>query len=325
MTFHLAVTDLQRLNSYLSADSYFQGTAKVRGNRDDYRPLRLNRRDHKYKQLRKYEMNGDVVYAARLYNTDLVYYHRDHIILDTTTNWTSNSTVAFMNAVLPHWIDITVHKNKFWVRVNANGKTGVWFMPDPTRKLKIMVDPINAYKPLPQHVQAMVVETRRVDRKAANQLYKPFKEYFQWAHAMFEMGAAEQMAAVELKYPVSADDHAERDENGRPTKTFWEVERDYMSNGFYKLKELVSGKITPDLYPKLLTQAVGCSRSFRTYWRDNSKLFYIDTTAKAHKAWLQKTLVDFEQAYKWEVRPNDRSFPSQVIRVEVSEQIRIGE
>lgn len=328
MTFHLATEDIKRLNSYLAADTYYQQTDPIRGSRKDYRPLRLNRRDHKYKQLRKYtDSNNQTYYAARLYNTDLVEYHQDHIILDTTTSWKSNSTIAFMNAVLPQWVDIVTHKDKFWVRVNANGTTGVWFMPDPSRKLKIMVDPINQYKPVPQHVQAMRVETRRVDRKTANQLYKPFKEYFQWVHAMFEMDAAEQMVDIALDYPVRAADHKpeNKDENGVPKKSFWATERDYASNGFSKLAELVSTGANPDDYAKIMTLALCCARGFRTWWRNEEKLFYIDTNAKAHKAWMQKFLVDNAQAYKWEVRPNDLSFPSQVIRVEVSEQIRIGE
>ena len=327
--FALATEDIKRLPSWLAADTYYQQTAPIRGSRKDYRPIRLNRRDHRHKQLRKYGEGDSTYYAARLYRTDLVEYHRDHIILDTTCEWTSNSTVAFVNAVIPYWLNFTVHKDKYWVRIDSQGNPGSWFMPDPSKKLKIMVDPTDGYKPVAQDVDAMKVEMRRVDRKAANQLYKSVKDYFQWAHMIFEIDAAEQMVAMEMDYPVNIADHKPEnlDENGQPKESFWQRERNYVSNNSAasaRLAELVSGEVNPDDFPKILTLSLSMSRAIRTWYRRDNQLFNIDTSEKAHKAWLQKFIVDQAQAYKWEHRPNDGGFPSQIIRVNVSEPIRVG-
>lgn len=324
MTFAISTDDLEYIPSWLAADTYFQQTKAIRGTDKSYVPLRECRRDHKYKNLRKCtDDQGNIYYAARLYSTDLIEYHRDHIIINTATSWTTASSIAFIQAVSPQWLCTWTHKDRFWMRIAGSPI----FTPDMTRRLKIMVDPIEGYRPIPQTLEVGKVEMRRVDRKAANQLYKPMKEYFEWAKAMDAMEAMDQMVAIALDYPVEASAH-EKDGDGVPLRSFWHVERDFIADGERKLAELVSQPaISPDDFPKILTYSLGMARGLRGLWRPagHSKLFYVESNAKANKTWLQKFMVYQAKAYKWEYRPNDNGFPSQPFRVSVSEQMRVGE
>lgn len=320
MTFAISTDDLEYIPSWLAADTYFQQTPKIRGTDGSYKPLRECRRDHKYKNLRKCEdANGNIYYAARLYQTDLIEYHRDHIIINTATSWTTASSIAFIQAISPNWLGVWTHKDRFWMRIAGSHI----FTPDMTRRLKIMVDPINDYRPIPQTIEVGKVEMRRVDRKAANQLYKPMKEYFEWAKAMDAMEAMDQMVAIALDYPVEASAHSDEEVRG-----FWRAESDFLTDGERKLAELVSqSAINPEDFPKILTYSLGMARSLRGHWRVGSspKMFYVESNAKANKSWLQKFMVYQAKAYNWEYRPNDNGFPSQPFRVSVSEQMRIGE
>lgn len=322
MSFFASFEDCKRINSYLAADTYYQQTKPIRGKTHlNYRPLRSNRRDHQYKALwQREDAHGNKYYAAKLYNTDLIEYHPDHIILNTSTSWTSASTKEFFNAILPNWITVQLHKDQFWVSVYGSP----YFIPKTN--LRISVDGSDGYLPLNQELTAKQVHMRRVNRKQANALYKPMAEFFEWVNAMEKLECLDQMVAIALDYPVETSAHAVNDEGDR--RSFWQTERDYCANANGQIAELVSkaGGVTQEDFPKLVTLILGMNRGLRSnYIRSGADItFWVDSSAKAIKAYTQKLLVEQANAYVWEHRAYDRSFPSQIIRVQDSEQIIIN-
>lgn len=323
MSFFASFEDCKRLNSYLHADTYYQQTKPIRGKTHlNYRPLRSNRRDHSYKALHlREDSSGNKYYAAKLYNTDLIEYHPDHIVLNTATTWFSRSTQEFFNAVLPHWAHVIVHKDNFWVSVSGSP----YFIPNKSTKLRINVDGSDWYKPVKQEVSAMQVHMRRVNRKQANALYKPLAGFFEWVNAMEKLECLDQMVAIALDYPVELDAHQVNEAGER--RSFWHTERNFCERGGDKFAELVSkaGGATPEDFPKMVTLILSMNRGLRSSWRSTSpKTFWVESTTQAIKAFTQKLLVSKADAYTWEHREYDRRFPSQVIRVQDSELITVG-
>lgn len=338
MTFYSGFSDLKQIHSYLGADSYFQQTKPVRGKPNDYRPLRSNRRDHQYKSLSvRKTPNGETYYAARLYQTDLIEYHPNHLIVNTTTNWTSTSTKQFFEAVLPDWVQVTTHKDGWWARI-ARRVDGIsqwtpWFKTRMDHKLKIQIDSVNGYTPTQQTIHVSEIEMRGVDRKDANALYKPYKEFFAWVNAMDAMEALAPIVCAELKCPLEwrpqdmADMHSHR-----ANKSVGDYIKDYLNTGrdnTWKMRkelleqfvELASaeGLANPANYPSILTLYLCATSKVRSsYWcRVGERTLTVDANAKSIKTSIQKFLVDSNDTYVWSAWKygENGNFPTQPYRV----------
>lgn len=102
------VTDMPDLLNYEQALAHYNNTKPIRGS--DIRPIceGANGRRKKHMQICK---RGDVV-ACRLYRTDLLEFHPNGDIFITTGEWCSQSSLHFINALLPYgmWANIQNHK-----------------------------------------------------------------------------------------------------------------------------------------------------------------------------------------------------------------------
>ena len=118
--FSSQVTDMPSLLNYEQALEHYNTTVPIRGS--DIRPIceGANGRRKKHMQICK---RGDVI-ACRLHDTDLLEFHPNGDIFITTGEWCSQSSLHFINALLPRrnfgiWANIQNHKAVLTIEGNA--------------------------------------------------------------------------------------------------------------------------------------------------------------------------------------------------------------
>lgn len=170
------------LRNYEQAKAHFEGTKPIRGS--NLVPIGNRRKQ----QARIMEgRDGDIV--CRLYNTDVLTYHKDDSITLTLGGWSSTSTRAFINEILP---DAGVHSanGQPWFdgyAVNGDGKIqlGNWLLGSHKihRLERREVPQSSRYTfVFPEYVllNPEPVVQHRILRKEANavrETYLPFKKY----------------------------------------------------------------------------------------------------------------------------------------------------
>ena len=107
------ITDMPDLLNYEQALAHYNNTKPIRGS--DIRPIceGANGRRKKHMQIcKRITKQRGVVIACRLYDTDLLEFHPNGDIFITTGEWCSQSSLHFINALLPYgmWANIQNHK-----------------------------------------------------------------------------------------------------------------------------------------------------------------------------------------------------------------------
>lgn len=152
------------IRSFEDCEDRYAKTKPIRGK--GIVPIESRRKQHM--QIIKYEGS----YALKLYDTEVVTYHRDGRIVINTKGWSTQSTCAFIAASLPSsW---SCHKN---------------------RRTMYVVDRASNYaayivgdKPLTLHPNglvdgAMTPYKKIVDREVSKKLRAPFKDFIKWTKA----------------------------------------------------------------------------------------------------------------------------------------------
>lgn len=112
-------TGVPAINNYGEAKRIFERIPPWRGCGEHERPI-AKRRD-KHKMIVR--LNNDDI-ACRLYNTDVVTYHKDDTI--SIRRYDTASTVEFANAVLPWELQTTMHLGQMWVRMETVPRPQQW-------------------------------------------------------------------------------------------------------------------------------------------------------------------------------------------------------
>lgn len=119
------VTDMPSLLNYEQALEHYNNTIPIRGS--DLRPIceGANGRRKKHMQIcKRITKQRGVVIACRLYDTDLLEFHPNGDIFITTGEWCSQSSLHFINALLPRrnfgiWANIQNRKAVLTIEGNA--------------------------------------------------------------------------------------------------------------------------------------------------------------------------------------------------------------
>jgi len=123
--FYSQVTDMPSLLNYEQALEHYNNTIPIRGS--DLKPIceGANGRRKKHMQIcKRITKQRGVVIACRLYDTDLLEFHPNGDIFITTGEWCSQSSLHFINALLPRrnfgiWANIQNRKAVLTIEGNA--------------------------------------------------------------------------------------------------------------------------------------------------------------------------------------------------------------
>jgi hypothetical protein len=154
------------LHNWMDAKAYHDSIKPVRTN--GVRPIGNRRK--KEANIRE---EADAI-ICRLYETDVVTYHKDGRIEVRLDGWVSQSTSAFISAALE---PVGVRHNRLWITATASDTyTGGWLALDPNEVntfVRIGSGDLKFLNPVP-------TKTHIVNRKATNNVrrqYKPFLDY----------------------------------------------------------------------------------------------------------------------------------------------------
>ena len=123
--FYSQVTDMPSLLNYEQALEHYNTTVPIRGS--DIRPIceGANGRRKKHMQIcKRITKQRGVVIACRLHDTDLLEFHPNGDIFITTGEWCSQSSLHFINALLPRrnfgiWANIQNRRAVLTIEGNA--------------------------------------------------------------------------------------------------------------------------------------------------------------------------------------------------------------
>lgn len=205
----ISTDGIPTLNTFAEAQRYFDSIKPWRGsNNEESRPLTGRRDKHKMIVRRN---NGDI--ACRLYNTDVVVYHRDGDI--SIKRYDTHSTVEFANRLLPWELRTTMHLGQMWVCMDTlqpglilaslERKTRHYLREglEPLRFRRIMRHnaPQMAYECVNPHAH-MPAQRRMLDKERTKQVRGQLKAFEQWAKAV--LGFNEGRPPQDTQHTLSA-------------------------------------------------------------------------------------------------------------------------
>jgi hypothetical protein len=145
-------------------------TSPIRGRSPECKPLGKRRNTHV--TIRK---DADESIACRLYNTDVVTYHKDGRIDIRLDGWASQSTIAFIEEVLN--VRGCIQHNHAWIGATVQGSTQVGMYAMHSQGVNTFRR--NGHGDL-EFQNPMQIKTHKINRAGANNVrkaYKPFKDY----------------------------------------------------------------------------------------------------------------------------------------------------
>jgi len=162
--------ELPTLYNWMDATLKERDTQPIRGRNPECKPLGKRRNTHV--TIRK--LDGESV-ACRLYNTDVVTYHKDGRIDIQLEGWASQSTIAFIEEVLN--VRGCIQHNHAWIGATREGCTQVGMYALHTHEVNTFRR--NGHGDL-EFQNPMQIKTHKINRAGANNVrkaYKPFKDY----------------------------------------------------------------------------------------------------------------------------------------------------
>ena len=146
-----------RLHAYKYYKSLYESVKPIRGRTEECKPIGQRRRD--WETIEHRVDNGQDVYSARLYNTDVVQYYPDGSIKLLPDSWFTPLTADYMHTHSPFYC--YKKYNKLWVRLQGNSEDKHFPIPSDGLMLKptdeeTWNDPNGGYKMLPS--EALVVK-----------------------------------------------------------------------------------------------------------------------------------------------------------------------
>lgn len=161
------------INSYAYFEELYAGVKPIRGRSVEVRPIGERRRD--WEQIvRRFQPDGSVSYAVRLYQTDVVEYYPNGDVVVRTKGWHTPSTAEFiaMHSPFACW----KQDNKLWVRVRET----VYPIGDELRFKQVGE---HKYEP----TELVVINKKVVDREKSKAAREPLKPFMKWAKTFLKM------------------------------------------------------------------------------------------------------------------------------------------
>jgi len=182
----------------------YESTKPIRGRAEECRPIGQRRRD--WETIEHRVENGQDIYSARLYNTDVVQYYPDGGIKLVPDSWFTPLTADFMHTHSPFFC--YKKYNKLWVRLQ--GENDDKHFPIPSEGLMLIPTDDGRYEPRDQ----IVIKQKVVDRVKAKQAREPMKPFLAWTKAFLSMSDGWIMA--ETKEQIAT-----------PSYEWWRANYDY--------------------------------------------------------------------------------------------------
>ena len=169
----IETNDIRTLGNYDQAAKWDALVKPIRGDKDNTKPL--GKRSKKHINIRR---EGDDI-LVRLYSTDVVTYKPDGSIIINVGQWSTQSTVKLMYAVLPWGPNPHLFKDKVWVTGEYEDGHGTvhhgkfrianqaTIKLDPTSRNYRILNPDPVY-------------THAINRKAKKGVYEPYQDFIQW-------------------------------------------------------------------------------------------------------------------------------------------------
>lgn len=161
--------ELPTLYNWMDATVTERDIKPIRG-RGDCKPLGKRRNTHV--TIRK---TADEAIVCKLYNTDVVTYHKDGRIEIVMDGWASQTTVSFIEEVLG--VRASIQHNHAWIQATTQDSTTVGWYAMHTHGVNTFRR--NGHGDL-AFANPVEVSTHRINRAGANNVrkqYKPFKDY----------------------------------------------------------------------------------------------------------------------------------------------------
>ena len=136
----------------------------------------IGKRYRTWETIEKREIDGQEVYAARLYETDVVMYYPDDSIGLRINTWATPTTADFMSIHSPFYI--CKRYNKIWVYPKGHGVDEAYPIPDEG-ELRLVMGADGGYAPS----SPVIIEKQVVDRTKANAARAKIKPFIDWARS----------------------------------------------------------------------------------------------------------------------------------------------
>lgn len=162
--------ELPILYNWMDATLRERDTKPIRGRTPECKPLGKRRNTHV--TIRK--LNDESI-ACRLYNTDVVTYHKDGRIEIRLDGWASQSTIAFIEELLN--ARGCIQHSRAWIGATRKDSTVVGMYALHSHEVNTFRR--NQHGDL-EFQNPMQIKTHRINRAGANNVrkaYKPFKDY----------------------------------------------------------------------------------------------------------------------------------------------------
>lgn len=162
--------ELPILYNWMDATLAERDIKPIRGRSPECKPLGKRRNTHV--TIRK--VDNEAI-ACRLYNTDVVTYHKDGRIDILLDGWASQTTIAFIEEVLN--VRGCIQHNHAWIGATREGSTQVGMYALHTHGVNTFRR--NQHGDL-EFANPMQIKTHRINRAGANNVrkqYKAFKDY----------------------------------------------------------------------------------------------------------------------------------------------------
>lgn len=211
------VSDLPRLENYEQALTYFNQTKGVRG-RTHIKPLKINRRDPDSYQIDVVKV-GDAIVAVQcwLYNTPVLEYYKDRIVVNT---WNSRTTCGFVDSIAPYWLQAGMRQDRMRLFVRGEGQ----FMSDFHKNESVTIHVDNQYAPIKGGVKAGVFNEVVLNRTRAAAARKELKPIMELARATSKLDGywlALRQTSEEIEDETMCKLRALLDANGYSVREGW--------------------------------------------------------------------------------------------------------
>ena len=183
--YSIDTNDIRTLTNYKAASDWEALIKPIRGSNPPLKPL--GKRNKKHINIRK--ENDDIL--VQLYRTDVLTYKPDGSIIINIGQWSTQSTVKLMYAVLPWGPKPHLFKDKVWVTGEYEDRHGTvhygkfrvanqaTIKLDPTTRNYRILDPDPVY-------------THSINRKAKKEAYAPYADFIQWVKAVCALRADDE-------------------------------------------------------------------------------------------------------------------------------------
>lgn len=177
-------TDLPTLRNYAQAVKWEEAVVPIRGRTPECKPL--GKRKNTHANIRKEE---DKV-VCKLYNTDVLTYHKDGRIEVHMDGWASQTTMAFIESLLD--VRLVRRHNRIWIRSHTEGASALAWNALHSTNVNLLTRRADGYVLLHTPVQVYI---HRVNRAATNNVrkqYKAFKDYLVRTMRLRDAGFSDQ-------------------------------------------------------------------------------------------------------------------------------------